>query len=45
MVPTVKMVRTRKNEYMPISKEQVVENLELLETTFNATTNVKKPEQ
>ena len=39
------MVRTRRNEYLPMQKEQVVENLEQLETTFNATTQSGKPEQ
>ena len=39
------MVRTRRNEYLPMQKEQVVKNLEQLETTFNATTQSGKPKQ
>ena len=44
-VSTVKMVCTRRNEYLPMQKEQVVKNLELLEITFNATTQSGKFEQ
>ena len=43
--PTARMVHTRRNEYLPIRKEQVVKNLKLLETTFDATTQSGKSEQ
>ena len=38
------MVRTRKNEYLPMRTEQIGKNLERLETTFDASLQAGKPE-
>ena len=38
------MMRTHGNEYLPVRKNQVVENLGLLETTFDVVAQGRMPE-